>query len=46
MFIIGLISSSYFMGIFDISADTLIHCAIVDERTNGQPLHLYQQMKE
>jgi hypothetical protein len=46
VFIIGLCCAMYFLSVFEVSADALIHCAIVDEMVNGQPLHLYAPIKE
>ena len=32
------------MHVFDISADALLHCYAVDERENGEAIHLFGSM--
>ena len=37
--------ATLFLGIFDISADTLLHCYAVDEQENGEAIHLFAPIK-
>jgi hypothetical protein len=45
-FIIGWVVSDFYFDIFDASTDALLHCALVDEIVNGDPVHLFPELKK